>query len=188
MTSTDIKTLFLLLATKPRLGMRAVLALNIQGRTLVQLAALVAVLTGIMGFVVNLIAPAAEGMAAPTPIGYVIVAASNIVLSSFLFYWAGRSIKGTGTLQDVAMAMIVHQSFMMLLPLVLAIVTIINPALSGLTFILSLPYVFYLMAGFLAEAHQLRSTGTAFFLILGVLFGLSLVLVFFISLFGIVPA
>lgn len=188
MTSTDIKTLFLLLATKPRLGMRAVLALNIQGRTLVQLAALVAVLTGIMGFVVNLIAPGAEGMAAPTPIGYVIVAASNIVLSSFLFYWAGRSIKGTGTLQDVAMAMIVHQSFMMLLPLVLAIVTIINPALSGLTFILSLPYVFYLMAGFLAEAHQLRSTGTAFFLILGVLFGLSLVLVFFISLFGIVPA
>ncbi|MEH6834102.1 MULTISPECIES: YIP1 family protein [Falsihalocynthiibacter] len=188
MTRIDIQNLLLLLATKPRVGMRVVLDLGIQGRVLVQLAALVSVLTGIMGFVVTLIAPVAEGVVAPTPTGYVIVAASNIVLSTILFYWAGRTVEGTGTLQDIAMAMIAHQGFMMLLPLIIALASTISPTLSGMTLLIGLPYLLYLMAGFLAEAHKLRSTGMAFLLIVGVLFVLSLVLIFFVSLFGIVPA
>lgn len=187
MNNTDLKRLIVLLASKPREGMRLVLNFGIGGRTLVQLAALVSVLTGIMGYVVTLVAPVAEGVVSPSPVGYVFVAASNILLSTFLFYWAGRTVKGTGSLQDIAMAMIVHQSFMMLLPLVLALVGAISPSFSGLAILIGFPYLIYLMAGFLAEAHNLRSIGTALVLIVGVIIVLSFVFIFFVSLFGIVP-
>lgn len=188
MTGSDIKNLIVLLATKPRAGMRAVLDLKIEGKALIQLAVLVSVVTGIMGFVVTLIAPVAEDVMAPTPIGYVLVAGSNILLSTFLFFWAGRSVNGKGSLQDIAMAMVVHQAFMMALPLVLALVAAINPALTGPTILIGLPYLLYLMAGFLAEAHGFPRIGTAVFLIVGVLIVLSVVFIFFISLFGIAPA
>lgn len=188
MTGVDIKHLVILLATKPRLGMRAALDLQIRGGVLVLLAALVVVITGIVGYFTSAFGPGSEEVVAPSPMGYVVVAASNIVLTSFVFFWAGRTIKGTGDFQDVALALILHQGFMVLLPIWVMLFAIFIPSLFQVAMLLGFGYLLYLMAGFIAEAHGLRSIGAAFFLILVVLVVLSVTLLFFLALFGIAPA
>lgn len=188
MTDFQLKPLILLLATKPRLGMQAVLDLRLGNREIILLAALVAVLTGICGYVSVLIAPPIEGAVVPSPLGYVFVGAVNIILSSFVFFWAGRAVEGSGDFASVAQSMIVHQAFMNLLPIWAAIFAVFVPGLFGVSIIIAFVYVMYLMAGFIAQAHKLRSTGTAVFLIVGVIAVMSAILIFLISLFGISPA
>ncbi|WP_380052044.1 YIP1 family protein [Falsihalocynthiibacter sp. SS001] len=187
MTPAETKQLIGLLATKPRVGMRRALDMQIRGAALAQLGALVVVVTGIVGYISNSMMPVAEEAVAPSPLGYVVVAASNIVISSFVFFWAGRAIKGEGDLQDVALALILHQAFMVLFPLWLSIVVLTVPSIIGIAMIAGFVYLMYLMVGFIAEAHKFPSTWTALLLIVGVLFLLAFALLFFVSLLGIAP-
>lgn len=187
MSKSQFKDLILLLATKPRLGMQRILDMNLTKNEIILLAATVSVFAGICGYGSILILPPVEGAVVPSPLGYVFVASMSIAVTSLVFFWAGRTVKGTGDFTSVALAMIVHQAFVNFLPLFVAISSVIFPGLYGFIFALGFVYAVYLMAGFIAQAHNLRSTGTAVILIVAVLFGISAVLVFFISLFGISP-
>jgi hypothetical protein len=114
-----------------------------------------------------------------------VIATSNIVLSTFVFFWAGRAMEGKGTLPEVAFALVLHQLFMIAFQVFTVVIALISPQLGGIAFVLGFGYAIYILAAFLAEAHRFETLGRAFLLIIGVAF--LLVVLFFVlsSLFGV---
>jgi hypothetical protein len=107
-----------------------------------------------------------------------------MVLSTFVFFWAGKAMEGTGTLSDVAFALILHQLFMIGFQIFIAVIAVISPQLGGIAFVVGFGYAIYILAAYLAAAHHFDTIGRAFLLIVGVAFLLVVLFFVLLSLFG----
>lgn len=174
------------LLRSPRQGMREVLSLGIRDTALFQFAALMVVLASIAAYLISVMAPApeeADGVMGP--LGYILVAGGNLVVTSVVLYWGGRMIGGKGDFQNVLLAMSVHQGATIIFQIVFAFSMILWPTLGSVILTVGVFYLIYLMAAYVAEVHELRSVWAAVGLIVGMIFLLAFLLLFIFSLLGV---
>lgn len=174
------------LLVSPREGMREVMTLGLRDAALFQFAALMVVLASMVAYVLSLLAPAPEDAEAIIgPLGYIVVAAANLIITSIILFWGGRMIGGKGDFQDVLLAMSVHQGATIVFQVVFAAAMILFPFLASIVLAAGVFYLIYLMAAYAAEVHGLRSTMAAVGLIVGMIFLLAFILLLLFSLLGI---
>ena len=104
-----------------------------------------------------------------------------LVVSVILVHQVGHAFGGTGTLADTLLVVVWLQVIMLGVQVVQLLALILSPPLAGLVNIAGLARFFWLFSSFVAELHGFASRGRVFLGILGVSFGIAVLIVILLS-------
>jgi hypothetical protein len=182
MTFSEWISLAIKSVTDPRDVARWILAQHLNRETLLTGLALSVVLNTLVFFTSLMITPGAVPVILATPIGFLAIQATVLILTILGLHGAARMMGGTGGLEDVAALLIWMQYLRVLIQLVALVLFPISPFLIGIVMSISSFAGLWILLNFLDEAHNLgglmKSAVVLVFGILGMAFALSLLLVF----------
>ncbi|MEY8831222.1 YIP1 family protein [Sedimentitalea sp. XS_ASV28] len=186
MTPSFLRDLAVLTIKSPAEASRVLLGLNVPREALWTGLALVAVLNGLLFALTNLLVPGPSPLPEVflVPSLYTVLVAGGLLLSIYALYWTGRLMGGTGTLDEIMMAILWLQGLRVVLMVIVIVLIMTVPALSALLVFAASIYGLYILVHFVNQAHRLnslpKSAGVLVASTAAILLGLTLL----ISLFG----
>ncbi len=186
MTPSFLRDLVVLTIKSPAEAARLLLGLSVPREALWTGLALVAVLNGLLFALTNLLVPGPSPLPEVflVPSLYTVLVAGGLLLSIYALYWTGRLMGGTGTLDEIMLAILWLQGLRVVLMVIVIVLIMTVPALSALLVFAASIYGLYILVHFVNQAHRLeslpKSAGVLVASTAAILLGLTLL----ISLFG----
>ncbi|MDU9003700.1 Yip1 family protein [Sedimentitalea todarodis] len=186
MTVTNLRDLAILTVKAPAQASRILLSMEIPREALWTGLALVAVLNGLLFALSNLLVPGPSPLPEMflVPVLYTALVAGGLVLTVFALFWTGRFMGGTGTLDDIMLAILWLQGLRVALMVIVIVLILTVPVLSALLVFGASIYGLYILLHFVNEAHRLNSLAKSAGVLVASMAAIVLGLTLLISLFG----
>ncbi|WP_424986175.1 YIP1 family protein [Microbulbifer sp. S227A] len=186
MTPSFLRDLAVLTIKSPAEASRVLLGLQIPREALWTGLALVAVLNGLLFALSNLLVPGPSPLPDVflVPALYTVLVAGGLLLSIYALFWTGRFMGGTGTLDDIMLAILWLQGLRVALMVVVIVLILTVPVLSALLVFGASIYGLYILLHFVNRAHRLDSLPKSAAVLVASTAAILLGLTLLISLFG----
>ncbi|MBO6921349.1 MULTISPECIES: Yip1 family protein [Paracoccaceae] len=190
---TDIATLGSLLrlardtVANPREGATTVLTFAPPRQALWLMLALVVVVTMLLGFVFNLVAPPAPGDVAVqiSPVTFGLVQGVLLIVMVHAIHRIGAAFGGTGRFEESLLLVIWLQFIFICIQVLQVLAMLILPVLGPLIFLLSIALFFWLLVNFIAALHGFRSLGQVLVMVILTLIGFALLASIILAILGV---
>lgn len=186
MTFPNLQQLAVLTVKSPAEASRVLLGWNVPREALWTGLALVAVLNGLLFALSNILVPGPSPLPDVflVPILYSILVAGGLVLTIYALFWTGRFLGGTGSLDDIMLAILWLQVLRLVLMVVVLLLILTVPLLSVVLVFVGSIYGFYILLNFVNQAHRLNSLARSAGVLIAAMAAIVLGLTLLISLFG----
>lgn len=186
MTSGDWRQLALTSVTDPAAAARSLMALALPRDVLWTGLALVAVLNTILFIASNMLVPVSMPVPGlPTsPVSYLALIVTGLVLTIYAVYWAGRGLGGQGSLNDVMIVLLWLQGLRVVVQFVALVLMLIVPGLAVLLVFAAALVGLYILLNFVNQAHRLDSLARSAGVLIAALLAMVLALSLAISILG----
>ncbi|MEZ5762223.1 MAG: Yip1 family protein [Paracoccaceae bacterium] len=112
---------------------------------------------------------------------------SSLALFAVAVTWIGSLFGGTGRFSDALLAVTWVQGVMLVPQAVQILIFPVLPGVSGLIALGSVVLFFYLLSQFICVVHGFRSAVAVFFVVIGTLLALGIVLAVLFTMLGVLP-
>ncbi len=172
----------------PRGAARRILALRLDGSTLLQAAALIVALNAAVFGLSNMTAPPPPNMALPamvtSPLAFALVLGGGLLLTVWALTQVGRMLGGQGGFADLLALLVWLQSLRLAVQVALLVLVPLLPAIAGIVVLVASVWGLWILLCFVDEAHGFgslpRAAGTTVLAFVAMALGLS----FLLALFG----
>lgn len=190
---TDIATLGSLLrlardtVANPREGATTVLTFAPPRQALWLMLALVVVVTMLLGFVFNMVAPPAPGDPAVqiSPVTLGLVQGVLLIVMVHAIHRIGAAFGGTGRFEESLLLVIWLQFIFICIQVLQVLAMLILPVLGPLIVLLSIALFFWLLVNFIAALHGFRSLGQVFVMVILTLIGIAFLASIILAILGV---
>lgn len=186
MTDSNLRDLVVLTVKSPAQAARVLLDIDIPREALWIGLVLVAVLNGILFTLSNLLVPGPSPLPEMflVPALYTALVAGGLVLTVYALYWTGRFMGGSGTLDDIMLAILWLQGLRVALMVVVILLILTVPVLSALLVFGASIYGLFILLHFVNQAHRLNSLAKSAGVLVASMVAIVLGLTLLFSLFG----
>lgn len=186
MTDSNLRDLVVLTVKSPAQAARVLLDIDIPREALWIGLVLVAVLNGILFTLSNLLVPGPSPLPEMflVPALYTALVAGGLVLTVYALYWTGRFMGGSGTLDDIMLAILWLQGLRVALMVVVIVLILTVPVLSALLVFGASIYGLFILLHFVNQAHRLNSLAKSAGVLVASMVAIVLGLTLLFSLFG----
>lgn len=182
MTAAYLKALAIETLRSPPAAARRILDMRLETPVLWILLVLVTVLNAVQAFLTNALFPSPGPIAGlvGNPLLYAIASGGGLVIVVFLLTWVGNILEGKGTLAGLLSVMIWAQFLGIVGQFIVIFLALAVPPLAGLAAMGLFGVTLWITLHFLSVAHGfdslLKALGVLILSVLGLAFGLALVL------------
>jgi hypothetical protein len=186
MSVTSFSDLAILTIKNPAEAAQLLLSMNVPREALWTALALVAVLNGLLFDLSNRLVPGPSPLPEMflMPVLYTILVAVGLFLTIYFLFWTGRLLGGTGSLDDIMLAILWLQGLRLVLMVVVLLFVLVMPLLSALLVFGASLYGLYILLHFVDQAHRLKSLGRSAGVLIASMLVIVLGLTLLVSLFG----
>ena len=190
--ATDLSGLLrlvILSVTAPRMAARYLVATELSRAVLWQVLLLVTLLSVLLVAITQGPMPdLPPDSAAPisiTPFAYTVILGASLVMLVFGLYFTGQSLGGTGSFPATLAIVIWMEVLGMAIRVMLAVVTLIAPMITGIAAIIAFGVLLWVLVNFLSVLHDFQSIGKAVLTLVLAVVGISIGITLILTIIGV---
>ncbi|WP_208348470.1 Yip1 family protein [Pseudaestuariivita rosea] len=190
LTAQSIIALFQLSFANPKEGAEKILALGIPREANWLIVAIVAVLSGLLSAVFQMVTPENPQpmfMMPSSPGGLVAISAATLLSMIFAVHLAGRAFSSQGSFDDCMVLICWWQFIWIIVQSASVLLIMMIPAIGALFFLIMGGYCLWLLVSFTDVIYRFNSPGKSALLLVLAFLGVVFTLGFVLSILGIVP-